>query len=207
MRRIRPRPRRRLSRRHGGLAHGSLQRAAARCSRSRRASRSISSLGVKHTPELKAGNPARVAQVFGSQADVCAGDDRRVQARGRRIRATCGRSRSISRTSLHWIAQRAALRQTSRVSRRRRSGRRRSAADGRRACRPFARKGVRIFAPPIPALLAVDASNNKLVPSQYANDIKAAGLGHHHLELRARRPAPGRRLRRLLRGIRSRGLS
>ena len=36
---------------------------------------------------------------------------------------------------------------------------------------------MRIFAPPIPALLAVDASTNTLVPSQYANDIKAAGLG------------------------------
>jgi glycerophosphoryl diester phosphodiesterase len=38
-------------------------------------------------------------------------------------------------------------------------------------------QGVRIFAPPIPALLAVDAANNRLVPSQYALDIKAAGLG------------------------------
>jgi glycerophosphoryl diester phosphodiesterase len=37
-------------------------------------------------------------------------------------------------------------------------------------------QGVRIFAPPIPALLAVDASTNTLVPSQYAKDIKAAGL-------------------------------
>jgi glycerophosphoryl diester phosphodiesterase len=36
--------------------------------------------------------------------------------------------------------------------------------------------GVRIFAPPIPALLAVDASIRTLVPSQYANDIKSAGL-------------------------------
>jgi glycerophosphoryl diester phosphodiesterase len=38
-------------------------------------------------------------------------------------------------------------------------------------------QGLRIFAPPIPALLAVDASSNTLVPSQYAKDIKAAGLG------------------------------
>jgi glycerophosphoryl diester phosphodiesterase len=37
-------------------------------------------------------------------------------------------------------------------------------------------QGVRIFAPPIPALLAVDASTTTLVPSQYARDIKAAGL-------------------------------
>jgi glycerophosphoryl diester phosphodiesterase len=36
-------------------------------------------------------------------------------------------------------------------------------------------KGVRIFAPPIPALLAVD-SNDKVVASSYAKDIKAAGL-------------------------------
>jgi len=37
-------------------------------------------------------------------------------------------------------------------------------------------QGVRIFAPPIPALLAVDESTNSLVPSQYARDIRAAGL-------------------------------
>ena len=37
------------------------------------------------------------------------------------------------------------------------------------------RQGVRIFAPPIPALLAVD-SDDRIVPSQYAKDIKAAGL-------------------------------
>jgi glycerophosphoryl diester phosphodiesterase len=37
------------------------------------------------------------------------------------------------------------------------------------------RQGVRIFAPPIPALLAVD-SDDRIVPSQYAKDIRAAGL-------------------------------
>ena len=36
-------------------------------------------------------------------------------------------------------------------------------------------QGVRIFAPPIPALLAVDNSD-QIVPSQYALDIKSAGL-------------------------------
>jgi glycerophosphoryl diester phosphodiesterase len=37
------------------------------------------------------------------------------------------------------------------------------------------KKGVRIFAPPIPALLDVDR-NGSVVPSQYALDIKRAGL-------------------------------
>jgi glycerophosphoryl diester phosphodiesterase len=41
--------------------------------------------------------------------------------------------------------------------------------------RDLRRQGVRIFAPPIPALLAVD-SNDQVVPSRYAKDIKAAGL-------------------------------
>ncbi len=36
-------------------------------------------------------------------------------------------------------------------------------------------QGVKIFAPPIPALLAVNAAN-EIVPSQYALDIKTAGL-------------------------------
>jgi glycerophosphoryl diester phosphodiesterase len=42
--------------------------------------------------------------------------------------------------------------------------------------RDIRRQGVRIFAPPIPALLVVDDSSSSLVPSQYAEDIKAAGL-------------------------------
>ena len=36
---------------------------------------------------------------------------------------------------------------------------------------------MRIFAPPIPGVAGGGRGNNRLVPSQYANDIKAAGLG------------------------------
>jgi glycerophosphoryl diester phosphodiesterase len=36
-------------------------------------------------------------------------------------------------------------------------------------------QGVRIFAPPMPALLAVNAAD-EVVPSQYARDIKSVGL-------------------------------
>lgn len=39
----------------------------------------------------------------------------------------------------------------------------------------YREKGVRIVAPPTFALLTVDA-NNRIVPSQYARDVKAAGL-------------------------------
>ena len=41
--------------------------------------------------------------------------------------------------------------------------------------RGLRRQGVRIFAPPMPALLDLD-SNNRIVPSQYALDIKRAGF-------------------------------
>jgi glycerophosphoryl diester phosphodiesterase len=41
--------------------------------------------------------------------------------------------------------------------------------------RHLRRQGVRIFAPPMPALLDVDANGN-VVPSQYALDIKSAGF-------------------------------
>jgi glycerophosphoryl diester phosphodiesterase len=37
------------------------------------------------------------------------------------------------------------------------------------------KQGVRVFAPPMPALLAV-SSNGEIVPSQYALDIKSVGL-------------------------------
>ncbi|MEJ0085561.1 MAG: glycerophosphodiester phosphodiesterase family protein [Pseudomonadota bacterium] len=132
------------------------------------------SLGVKHTPELKAGNPARVAQVFGSQANYAQAminEFKRARVEPRDVWAQSFNLDDV----VYWVQ--------------------REPAFGRQAVylddvdpsagfprltaaelRDVRRKGVHIFAPPIPALLAVDG-NDKVVPSQYANDIKAAGLG------------------------------
>ena len=130
-------------------------------------------LGVKHTPELKAGNPTRINQVFGSQgayAQAMIDEFKRARVNPRDVYAQSFNLADV----IDWIAHEPAF--------------------GRQAVylddvdpgagiprltlaelQDARRQGVRIFAPPIPALLAVD-SNDQVVPSQYANDIKAAGL-------------------------------
>jgi glycerophosphoryl diester phosphodiesterase len=130
-------------------------------------------LGVKHTPELKAGNPARINQVFGSQAayaQAMIDEFKRARVNPRDVYAQSFNLADVT----YWVT--------------------REPAFGRQAVylddvdpgagiprltlaelQDARRQGVRIFAPPIPALLAVD-SNDEVVPSQYANDIKAAGL-------------------------------
>jgi glycerophosphoryl diester phosphodiesterase len=130
-------------------------------------------LGVKHTPELKAGNPTRVNQVFGSQAayaQAMIDEFKRARVNPRDVYAQSFNLADV----IHWVTHEPAF--------------------GRQAVylddvdpgagiprltlaelQDIRRQGVRIFAPPIPALLAVDA-NDQLVPSQYANDIKSAGL-------------------------------
>ena len=132
------------------------------------------SLGVKHTPELKAGNPARVAQVFGSQANYAQAmidEFKRARVDPRDVWAQSFNLDDV----VYWVQHEPAF------------GRQavylddvdpgagipRLTAAELRAVRA---RGVRIFAPPIPALLAVD-SNDKVVPSQYAKDIRSAGLG------------------------------
>jgi glycerophosphoryl diester phosphodiesterase len=131
-------------------------------------------LGVGHTPELKAGNPARVNQVFGSQANYAQAMIDEFKRAGVNPRDVWAQSFNLDDV-LYWI--------------------RKEPAFGKQAVylddvdpgagiprltvaelASIRQQGVRIFAPPIPALLAVDASSVKLVPSQYAQDIKAAGL-------------------------------
>jgi glycerophosphoryl diester phosphodiesterase len=130
-------------------------------------------LGVKHTPELKAANPARVNPLFGSQAGYAQAmidEFKRAHVNPRDVYAQSFNLADVT----YWVTHEPAY--------------------GRQAVylddvdpgagiprltlaelRDARRQGVRIFAPPIPALLAVD-SNDQVVPSQYANDIKAAGL-------------------------------
>jgi glycerophosphoryl diester phosphodiesterase len=131
--------------------------------------------GVKHTPELKEGDPVRIAHVFGSQSryaqkmiDVLveAGVD------PREVFLQSFNKEDI----LYWLQA--------------------APEFGRQAVyldsvdptatppvprltvaelRQLRRQGVRIFAPPMPALLDVDAHDD-IVPSPYALDIKAAGF-------------------------------
>ncbi|MEZ5356762.1 MAG: glycerophosphodiester phosphodiesterase family protein [Bryobacteraceae bacterium] len=131
-------------------------------------------LGVKHTPELKGGNPARITQVFGSQARYAQKMIDEFKTAGVSPADVYAQSFNLDDV-LYWI--------------------RNEPEFGKQAVYldsidptvnpPIPRltvaqladiksKGVRIFAPPMWALLAVD--KGAVVPSQYAKDIKAAGL-------------------------------
>jgi glycerophosphoryl diester phosphodiesterase len=130
-------------------------------------------LGVKHTPELKAGNPQRINQVFGSQANYAQKMIDEFERAGVDPRDVYAQSFNLADV-LYWVQNEPGY--------------------GRQAVylddidpsigiprltvaelQQIRAQGVRIFAPPIPALLAVDNSD-EIVPSQYALDIKAAGL-------------------------------
>jgi glycerophosphoryl diester phosphodiesterase len=132
-------------------------------------------MGVKHTPELKGGDPARINQVFGSQEGYAQKMIDTLVAEKIDPKDVWLQSFDL-RDVLYWIKN--------------------APAYGRQAVylddvdptaspaiprltvaelQDIKRKGVRIFAPPMPALLAVDGNGN-VVPSQYARDIKRAGL-------------------------------
>jgi len=131
-------------------------------------------LGVKHTPELKAGNPARVNQVFGSQANYAQAminEFKRARVNPRDVYA---QSFNLSDVT-YWVTHEPAFGKQAVYL---------DDVDPGAGIPPLTTaelaairaQGVRIFAPPIPALLAVDSSTDTLVPSPYAKSIKAAGL-------------------------------
>jgi glycerophosphoryl diester phosphodiesterase len=131
--------------------------------------------GVKHTPELKDGDPARINQIFGSQEKYAQKMIDEINEAGVDPRNVFLQSFNRD-VILYWIQ---------------------NAPDfGKQAVyldsvdptsvppvprltlddlKQLRKKGVRIFAPPMPALLDIDAHDN-IVPSQYARDIKSAGL-------------------------------
>ena len=131
-------------------------------------------LGVGHTPELKSGNPARVNAAFGSQARYAQAMIDEFKRAGVNPRDVWPQSFNLDDV-LYWIRHEP------------RFGRQAVYLDDVDPAAGFPpltaaelgnirASGVRIVAPPIPALLAVDEANQRLVPSQYARDIKAAGL-------------------------------
>jgi glycerophosphoryl diester phosphodiesterase len=131
--------------------------------------------GVKHTPELKDGDPARINAIFGS-FDAYA-QKMIDELRDSGVDPHDVFLQSFNRSAiLYWL--------------------RNAPEFGRQAVyldsidptavppvpgltpadlRDLRRQGLRIFAPPMPALLDLDGHDN-IVPSPYARDIKAAGL-------------------------------
>jgi glycerophosphoryl diester phosphodiesterase len=131
--------------------------------------------GVKHTPELKAGDPGRIKAVFGSQANFAQKMIDELKAAGVDPKDVWAQSFNKD-DILYWIQNEPAF--------------------GRQAVyldsidptvmpaiprlsldelRQLKKNGVKIIAPPLFALLAVNA-NAEIVPSQYALDIRGLGL-------------------------------
>jgi glycerophosphoryl diester phosphodiesterase len=131
--------------------------------------------GVKHTPELKSGNPERIQQVFGSQAAYAQRMIDEFKRAGVDPKDVWPQSFNLADV-LHWMQNEPEF------------GRQAVYLDDfdPGANPPIPRltleellrirsQGVRIFAPPIPALLTVNELD-QIVPSQYALDIRKAGL-------------------------------
>jgi glycerophosphoryl diester phosphodiesterase len=156
-------------------------------------------LGVKHTPELKAGNPDRIREVFGSQANYAQRMIDEFKRAGVDPRDVWPQSFNLDDV-LYWIRNEP------------RFGRQAVYLDDvdpganippltAEELHQVRAQGVRILAPPVPALLTVNELD-EIVPSQYALDIRRAGLKGHHLVIRALRPAQRGRSGRLLLGLR-----
>jgi len=131
-------------------------------------------LGSKYTPELKGPNRGanlQVESVFGSQAAYAQAMIDDYIAAG--ISPGKVWAQSFNKDDvLYWIKNEPAF------------GRQAVYLDdanipadvpGAAELRGYAKQGIKIVAPPMWVLLAVDA-NGKIVPSQYARDAKAAGL-------------------------------
>jgi glycerophosphoryl diester phosphodiesterase len=141
-------------------------------------------LGVKHTPELKAADAGAIATVFGSQARYAQRLIDELQAEGVRPKDAYPQSFNASDV-LYWVrntafgaqavflvdynaaAKNIVLQDTAGkvlVTREAQLG----------FFRQLRSAGVRIIAPSIPALLAVDGE--RVVPSQLARDLKGMGF-------------------------------
>jgi glycerophosphoryl diester phosphodiesterase len=130
-------------------------------------------LGVKHTPELKAGDPARIQTVFGSQTNYAQKMIDEFKAAGVRPQDVYPQSFNVEDV-LYWIRNEPSF------------GRQAVYLDdidpgaglprlSNEELLGLKREGVRIIAPPIPALLEVTSAGD-IVPSQYARDIKRFGF-------------------------------
>lgn len=132
-------------------------------------------LGVKHTPELKAGNPDRINAVFGSQANYAQKMLDEFKAAG--VRPNDVWPQSFNRDDVfYWIQNEPSF------------GKQAVYLDSidptatppiprltLAELRQLKQQGVKIIAPPLFALLAVDSAN-RIVPSDYAVDIKGLGF-------------------------------
>lgn len=128
-------------------------------------------LGVKHTPELKSGDPQRLMTVFGGQANYAQKMIDEFKAAGVHPRDVWPQSFNVDDV-LYWIQNEPRFGQQAVYLDDIDSNRPRLSIEELKQLR---KQGVQIIAPPIPALLAVNDAN-EIVPSQYALDIKRFGF-------------------------------
>lgn len=134
----------------------------------------IASLGNKHTPELKGANRSanlQLESVFGSQANYAQAMINNYKSAGISPRKVWVQSFNKD-DILYWIKNEPAFgRQAVYLDDANTPADVPTAAD----LKSYAAQGIKIVAPPMWVLLAVDGTG-KIVPSQYAKDAKAAGL-------------------------------
>jgi len=133
----------------------------------------LKTLGSNYTPELKAGNTAaktQVADVFGSQENYAQAMIEDYKAAG--ISPKKVWTQSFNKADiLYWIKNEPAFgKQATYLDDANIPSELPTAAE----LKGYADEGIKIVAPPMWALLAVE--NGRIVPSQYAKDAKAAGL-------------------------------
>lgn len=131
-------------------------------------------LGVKHTPELKSGNPERLMTVFGGQENYAQKMIDEFKAAGVHPKDVYPQSFDV-RDVLYWIRNEPRFGQQAvyldDVDPSSPDFPRLSVAE----LKQLKKQGVKIIAPPIGVLLAVN-NNDEIVPSQYALDIKSFGF-------------------------------
>jgi glycerophosphoryl diester phosphodiesterase len=140
-------------------------------------------LGVMHTPELKSGDAASINTIFGSQKDYALRFAQELRDAGVQPRDAWPQSFNVEDV-LTWVDHTPYGRQAVYLLEYDATDRVRDIViqppynqmDRGEYFGMLSRRGVRIVAPPIPALLAVDA-NGRIVPSQLARDLRAWGFG------------------------------
>jgi glycerophosphoryl diester phosphodiesterase len=131
-------------------------------------------LGVKHTPELKGGDPTRIAAVFGGQAQYAQRMVGELRAGGVKPRDVWMQSFNID-DILYWIDHEPAYgRQAVYLVDYDPVARDTIPSLPRAELERIKARGVRIVAPPMPALLAVE--NGRVVPSALAKTLKSMGF-------------------------------
>jgi glycerophosphoryl diester phosphodiesterase len=139
-------------------------------------------LGVKHTPELKSGDPASINAIFGSQKNYALKFAADMRAAGVKPRDTWPQSFNLEDV-FTWIDHTEYGRQAVYLLDFNSTDPINdviiqapyNAMDRMEFLKMLKARGVRVIAPAMPALLAVDASG-RIVPSKLANDLNAMGF-------------------------------